>query len=57
MTPEKTLISLIKIFDTYKNTDLGLHIPSDDCECLSNDLKKLVEKYHINDEEISKENI
>ena len=47
MTPEKTLLSLISLFDIYKNNDFGLHIPGDDCKVLSEQLKKLIEIYNI----------
>ena len=55
MTPEKTLLSLINLFDTYKNTELGLHIPGEDCMVLLIALKKLVEKYNINFEDKKEE--
>lgn len=55
MTPERTLLSLINLFDTYKNNELGLHIPGDDCMVLLTGLKKLVEKYNINFEDKKEE--
>lgn len=48
MTPEKTLLSLINLFDIYRKNPLGINIPSDDCTLLYEGLKKLVEKYNIN---------
>lgn len=47
MTPEKTLLSLINLFDIYRKNPLGINIPSDDCTLLYDGLIKLVEKYNI----------
>ena len=47
MTPEKTLLSLINLFDIYKNNNFGLHIPGDDCKLFAEELKKLIEIYNI----------
>lgn len=45
--PEKTLISLINLFNTYKTTIQGVTISGDDCRILENELKELVKKYNI----------
>jgi hypothetical protein len=46
-TPEKTLISLINLFNTYKTTIQGVTISGDDCRMLESELKELVKKYNI----------
>ena len=47
MSPEDTLISLIKLLDTYKLSQMGLIITSDDCNILSEKLKEIIKKYNI----------